>query len=367
VRLYLHWPFCRSRCHYCDFVTRVAGAGVQRSYLRALLREMEMRACQSSKRGLRSVYLGGGTPSTLSGEEVGELLRRACGLFGRVGEPEVSVEVNPGTWECRDFLLAGKAGVNRVSIGIQSMDDTCLRLLGRSHDAGRGERAVRDAVRAGIPSVSVDLLCGLPVEFGHRPRLDLERVLELEPHHVSIYTLTLSARNRMGRAVAAGELHLPDEDRVAECYLQLSEMLRVAGYQHYEISNFCKPGHACRHNQAYWRREEYLGLGAGAHSFLSGRRYRNTESLLIYRRRLEDGRWPAVEMEPVEGESEYFERVMLGMRTARGIPRRLLRGKEDRLRELQAHGLIADEGGRVRLTEPGMLLCNAVIVELLGA
>lgn len=367
MRLYVHWPFCLRRCPYCDFTARTADARLMQAYASALRKELEIRAAVTRRDGpLRSLYLGGGTPSTLSGRELGELVSLVRRLFGLRGDAEMSVEVNPATWRTEDFREAQLAGVNRVSIGAQSMDDSCLRRLGRLHASGEVRQAVRSARRAGISYISMDLLYGLPNGWGGNLRRDLERVLHLEPHHLSLYALTVHPGTPLGKAVRHGEIHLPDEDEVAEEYLEAVEILESEGYLQYEISNFSLPGYECRHNLAYWRREEYLGVGVDAHSLWRGRRFQNRDRILGYLKELERGALPVAEERRVEGEDAREERIMLGLRTSRGIPERLL-GRPGRVAEMESLGLLRREGGRVILTPRGMMLSNAVIVELLCA
>ncbi len=367
MRLYVHWPFCLRRCVYCDFTARTADRRRMRSYASALRKELEIRAALTRGRGgLRSLYLGGGTPSTLSGSEVGGLVALIGKLFGFRPGAEISVEVNPATWDAVDFREARLAGVNRVSIGAQCMDDGCLRRLGRLHGAGEVRRAVWLARRAGIPSVSLDLLYGMPLGWCEGLRKDLEKALELSPQHLSLYELTVHPGTPLWVSVARSEAVLPREEDTAEEYLEAVEMLEEAGFRHYEISNFSLPGHQCRHNLAYWRREEYLGAGAGAHSLWKGCRFRNRESVLGYIRDLREERLPVVEEVRVEGEEIREERVMLGLRTSRGVPERILNGPEC-VERLESLGLLRRVRGRVVLTPDGMLLSNAVISELLCA
>lgn len=367
MRLYIHWPFCLRRCPYCDFTTRRAVSHLVRRYASALRKELEMRA-RGPRRpgGLRSLYLGGGTPSTLPGREVGELVSLVRRLFGLLPNAEISVEVNPATWREEDFREARLAGVNRVSLGAQSMDDGCLRRLGRLHGSEEVRKAAREARRAGIPSISLDLLYGLPPGWGGDLRRDLERALCLRAQHLSLYALTIHPGTHLGRAVRRGEVLPPDEDEAAEEYLGAVEILRGEGYLRYEISNFCLPGHQCRHNLAYWRREEYLGAGADAHSLWRGSRFRNRGSVLGYLADLERGKLPVEEERVLAGEEVREERVMLGLRTSRGVPERLL-ASSGRLAEMESIGLLRRENGRVILTTRGMLLSNPVIAGLLCA
>jgi oxygen-independent coproporphyrinogen-3 oxidase len=369
VRLYVHWPFCVSRCAYCDFNSRVAGGRHMRDYMRALLSELDAwaRLLAGRQGRLASVYLGGGTPSTLSGEEVSALIGGIAARFDIDYGAEITVEVNPATWTAGDYATACKGGVNRVSIGVQSLHDPLLRMLGRAHDAAEAISAVRDAHRGGATSVSADLLLGLPGMDVKTLLRSLRAILEEGPHHLSLYALTLSERSRLARSIRGGEYTLPDEDEVAEQYLTACEELGTAGFEHYEISNFCLPGHHSSHNMAYWQREEYLGVGAGAHSFLAGRRMHNTTSVLAYLRAAGHGRLALEGCECIDGEGAREEEIMLGLRTSRGVPDNIIGNDTRRLEELEDLGLLRHRDGSVSLTERGMLVSNLLITELLPA
>jgi oxygen-independent coproporphyrinogen-3 oxidase len=369
MRLYVHWPFCVSRCSYCDFNSRVASKRFMRDYMRALLAELDLWACRlkDTDTGLRSVYLGGGTPSTLSGKEISGLLGGIAERFGMHEDAEISVEVNPATWTAEDHAAACAGGVNRVSIGVQSLHDPFLSLLGRAHDATDAIRAIRDAKSSGAASVSVDLLFGLPGMDVGLLLNTLREILETKPHHVSLYALTLSEKSPLSRAISRGEISLPDEDDVAEQYLVACEVLSMQGYEHYEISNFCMPGHHSRHNMAYWGREEYLGVGAGAHSFLGRNRFHNTSSLLAYIRAMAEGRLTPQECERIDATGELEENIMLGLRTSLGVPASIIGIESQRLEDLENRGLLRRKEGRVHLTRRGMLVSNALIAEMLPA
>lgn len=369
MRLYVHWPFCVSRCTYCDFNSRVAGRSVMRDYMRALLQELGAwtSVLNEQDRDLDSIYIGGGTPSVLSGGEISSLLDEVRCRFSVYGETEVTVEVNPATWDREDYAAARAGGVNRLSMGVQSLSDQQLNLLGRAHDAQGARKALEHALGCGVASVSADLLYGVP-GMHPGPLLEhLDELLDAGVHHLSLYALTLAERTRLARAVAAGEIALPHDEEVAEQYLAASGLLRRRGYEHYEISNFSLPGHHSRHNLACWEREEYLGTGAGAHSFLGKYRFRNLESVLAYMRALARGELAIEACETLDGEDELVEEIMLGLRTSRGIQMGGLVGKDTCLHEMEDAGLLFREGGRVRLTDPGMLVSNAVILMLLPA
>lgn len=368
MRLYVHWPFCRSRCSYCDFNSRVARPELMSWYREALLKEIGIWSSLLGNdcRSLRSLYIGGGTPSCMSGEEVAELVAAASRAFGLDEDAEVTVEVNPATWEEGDFNSAVEGGVNRLSIGVQSLDDADLRRLSRPHDSREARRAVAQALSSGARSVNADLIFGIPAARRGAFMAGLEELADMGLHHISAYALTLEKNTPLHRMAERGEIKPPQDDEVADDYLSACETLERKGFEHYEISNFCLPGHRCRHNLAYWRREEFLGVGAGAHSLLWGVRLRNHRSLLRYLCLIEEGMLPVCEAEAITEEVAREELIMLGLRTWRGVPEKSVsREGEKRVRELERHGLLTLEGGRVRLTARGMLVSNAVIADIL--
>ncbi|MDY6794237.1 MAG: radical SAM family heme chaperone HemW [Actinomycetota bacterium] len=369
MRLYIHWPFCLSRCFYCDFTSQVTSAGVMRRYLEAVSRELVKWSALllAERKVLRSIYLGGGTPSILKGDEIASLLVEVDGAFAMLSGLEVTVEVNPATWTRRDFEDAAEAGVNRFSIGVQSLDDRTLDLLGRAHNASEARSAVYEARRLRDASISVDLMYALPGDDGGVFERTLGDILELQPHHISLYALTLERGVPMYGKVRSGEIILPEEDVAADQYLLAIKKLRASGYRQYEISNFAMPGHECLHNLGYWRREEYLGVGASAHSLLGRLRLSNPDSLLMYIRRVEENFIAASVVETLSREGELEEEIMLGLRMSGGIRESLLREASVRLAPLQEAGLVTRERGRVALTPLGMLVSNAVISELLCA
>jgi oxygen-independent coproporphyrinogen III oxidase len=369
MRLYIHWPFCLSRCSYCDFNSRVAGSACMERYRTALLREMEAWACllEEGEKTLLSIYLGGGTPSTMSGSEVCALLDKVYGCFVPHESAEVTVEVNPATWRREDFAEACAGGANRFSVGVQALDDLTLRMLKRAHDADDAKRAVMYALCCEPASVSIDLMFGLPGMDTPGLESCLDEILELGPHHISLYALSLTGVSQLGRAVSAGTISLPEEEEVARQYLSSSERLCSAGYEHYEVSNFCLPGHRGRHNSGYWERDQYLGVGAGAHSMLGKCRLRNTDSVLAYMRMSERRGLAVEDCELLSVADELEEAIILGLRTSSGVPESMLGEKICRLDDFEAGGFLTRKDGCLHLTPRGMLVSNDLISSLLPA
>jgi oxygen-independent coproporphyrinogen-3 oxidase len=335
-------------------------------YREALLKEIDAWSHLIGEEGrvLESLYLGGGTPSTMGGGEVAGMIEEVGRGFALQPGAEVTVEVNPATWSCEDYAAARDGGVNRFSVGVQSLDDGVLRLLTRAHDAGEAREAACHALRTG-GTVSVDLLYALPAGGLESLLRTVDEVLTWRPHHLSVYALALEERAPLARRLRAGDISLPGEDEAADQFLEVLERLRAAGYRQYEISNFCLPGYHSRHNLAYWRREEYLGIGAGAHSLLGKCRFSNLVPVLGYMKRIRKGLLPVERCEILDAGEELEEEIMLGLRTSDGIPEGLLRNSVGYLEDLESMGLLLKRGGRVLLTPEGMLLSNAVIVGLL--
>ncbi|SFM25534.1 oxygen-independent coproporphyrinogen-3 oxidase [Ectothiorhodospira mobilis] len=261
LALYVHIPWCVRKCPYCDFNSHAAREIPEEAYLQALLADLEVDLQRLPQRALVSVFIGGGTPSLFTPQTIGRLLERAARRPGLVHDAEITLEANPGTLERARFRGFRDAGVNRLSIGAQSLDDTLLRRLGRIHDARAVVDAVAAARSAGFTHLNLDLMCALPGQTPAQARADLDAALALEPEHLSWYELTLEA----GTAFARHPPALPDEDARAAMQEAGRERLQRAGFEHYEVSAHARPGHHCRHNLNYWRFGDYLGIGAGAH------------------------------------------------------------------------------------------------------
>jgi oxygen-independent coproporphyrinogen-3 oxidase len=321
--VYVHAPFCARRCGYCDFAVQVrrrgdadAWAAALRGELGALAREGVFALSQE----LDSVYVGGGTPSLL-GPAAMELLADALGRDRLRGDRlEWTAEANPESFTDDVARAWVRAGVNRLSLGVQSFDDRVLRWMGRLHGAAGAEEAVGRARRAGLDDVSVDLIFSLPQGIERSWTEDLDRALALEVPHVSLYGLTVEPDTPLGRRVREGRERPADEARYREEYLEAAETLARAGYVHYEVSNFALPGRESRHNTVYWTGDPYLGLGNSAHSYLHPLRRWNLRDWNAYEEAARGGRLPAQDQELLDAPQARLERVWLGLRTRRGLP-----------------------------------------------
>lgn len=373
--IYVHIPFCRAKCGYCAFASYpVAGYDPER-YLAALCREIAFYRGHDwcHRRVFDSLFLGGGTPTILGAEQLTQLLNCLKESFVFSPNIEISVETNPNTVDARKLAALAAAGVNRLSIGIQTFDDQTLRQIDRTHTGADGELAVTLARQAGFNNLSLDLIYGLPGQTPAAWRRTLARAVELAPEHLSVYQLSVESGSRFGELAAAGQLHLPDEESETAMAEAAVGYLAGVGFERYEISNYARPGHRCRHNLNYWRNGSWLGLGAAAVGALSGLRLRNSPEPLRYQQCWENGHPAWVEAEGLDRERAFRETVIMGLRLLDGLDLVALcnhfeidphqhYGKA--LENLLGKGLLELSGGRLRLTARALPVANQVLAEL---
>ena len=370
--VYVHVPFCVKRCGYCSFNTAPYLEAAVPRFVRAVLAEIDGVAAVpwASAVTARTVFLGGGTPSLLAADDLAAILDRLRARLPLAPDAEITVECNPDRLT-RDRLAGYRAaGVTRISLGVQSLDDRLLPAIDRLHTAAEARSAFAAAREAGFDNVSADVMYGLPRLDAAAWEATLDEVIAWEPDHLSAYALTLDGGSLWRADAVPG---LPPEDAVAAQYGRLTERARTAGFEHYEVSNYARPGRRSAHNQIYWRAEEYLGLGPGACGFLGAVRYSNDRSLERYCAALETGTLPVASHERLTARQMLGERLILGLRVADGIPAAWLderialeRGRlPDVLAAWRERGLLAIDGGRARLTEDGFLLSDALFTELL--
>ena len=364
--LYLHIPFCKAKCIYCDFYSLPYSEEKMDAYSAALQRDLIRWAGEAKDHTVDTVYFGGGTPSYLGAERLCRLLETVFAHYRVDKNAEITTEANPDSArEVSALRRLREAGFNRISLGMQSASDDELRLIGRVHTHKETVEAVHAARAAGFGNVSLDLIYGLPEQTMAHWRENLQAAIALEPEHLSCYGLKIEEGTPLDRK--KNTLRIPDDDEQAEEYLATVELLEKAGYAQYEISNFARPGRESRHNLKYWTMQEYLGFGPGAHSDFGGRRFAYARDLNAYIKGEEHLSESAC---PAEREREE-ERVMLALRTARGLDlSALMEDTRDAVAVLYvcAHqGLSKKENGRWRLTPQGFLVSNAVIVRVLEA
>lgn len=369
--LYIHVPFCTTRCGYCDFNTYTPGEDGTSSvgtYLNALEAELDRAAAEWDRPGPPStVFLGGGTPSLLGADGLTRVLGAVRRSLGLAPGAEVTTESNPESTSPEFFSALLEAGYSRISLGMQSASAHVLKVLERNHTPGRATAAAQEALAAGFDHVNLDLIYGTPGESMSDLDASLDAVLSAGVDHVSAYSLIVEEGTAMARKVRRGELPMPDDDDLADRYERIDAALRGQGYDWYEVSNWAKPGGECRHNMIYWRDGDWWGAGPGAHSHLGGRRFHNVKHPARYASVVSGGELPIRDSESLSDDDRHIERVMLRLRLSEGMPASELRPEElERVRAQEAAGMLALDGDRVRLTDAGRLLADAIIVDILS-
>lgn len=327
--IYIHMPFCVRKCRYCAFLSFSADGSPRKEYTDALEKEIKLRSALEKENGtdraIDTVYIGGGTPSVMDISSMSEMVRTLRRSFDIKPDAEFTLEANPATLGIKDRVILAKLqaykfmGVNRLSMGVQSMDNDRLHYLGRIHTAENVARDMEIIRQKGFDNVNLDLIFSVPGESGDDALSDLESILALEPEHISCYSLQIEEGTPFGDMAASGELtEVPDEED-RETYHRICCRLRDAGYEHYEISNFAKPGYRSRHNSLYWNMDEYIGLGLGASGFINGVRYKNTSDLDEYFKALREGRLPVAEEHVNTAFDNISEAVFTGLRRREGI------------------------------------------------
>ena len=391
IALYVHIPFCETKCPYCDFNTYAKIESLIPGYVSALRTEIELWAGLLDGPPVRTVFFGGGTPSYLPSEDIFALMTTISESFPLQNDAEITLEANPGDFTPDKLNHFLDAGINRLSIGVQSFDDGLLKLLGRRHSAADAVEAHRLARDAGFDNVSIDLMYGLPHQNIDHWRETLARTSDLLPPHVSLYALTLEGGTPMEHSVSQGSLPTPDPDLAADMYALAEQQLDALGYRHYEISNWAADGKLGLHNIVYWRNEPYLGVGPGAHSSLADHRFSNLKPPREYIKRLQDHSGSLILLEgtaedaqaaiqsiPVVDTIEFIDRrlemaetMMLGLRLDTGVSvpafearfgASPIKAYRDIFDELLPTGLIEVADGSIRLTDRGRFLSNEVFV-----
>jgi len=357
--VYIHIPFCSSRCSYCDFATGIYQSELAERYVCALIEEIR----SSAKAGARvdTIYFGGGTPSLLEPAQLASILEAVHERFAVDASPEITLEINPGSATLGRLREFRRLGINRASFGAQTFDDRELAKLGRSHTAADARRTFHDLRAAGFANVSFDLIAGLPGQTLARWQQNVDEALELRPEHLSFYLLEVHSGTPLAQHIERGLQPKPDEDLAAVMYESMLERAAAAGYEHYEISNLCLPGFQSRHNTKYWTGEAYFGFGCSAHSYDGARRrWSNQREVMEYVRLVEHGSNPLVEEHDLTIQELRSEALFLGLRLMRGVSLDLCKQYETDLEKFSEAGLLEVEGDLIRLTRQGALLSNEV-------
>ena len=369
VEIYIHIPFCVKKCDYCDFLSGPSGPKEQAAYVQALLREIDA-VKEGQGRSVSSIFIGGGTPSVLDERFIGEILNKIREKFQIQGDAEITIEVNPGTADNRKLLAYKEYGINRLSLGLQSPQDRELKILGRIHNYEQFLETYKEARNAGFDNINIDLMSAIPDQIYEDWVKNLRTVAELEPEHISAYSLIIEE----GTPFAARKLNLPDEDTEYNMYEATAKILKEYGFEQYEISNYAKKGRECRHNVGYWTRQDYLGLGLGASSLYGKERFANTSDRNKY---LQNSSSPEIirEKEPLlTREDEMAEFMFLGLRMTKGISKAdflkdfgctIESVYGEVLKKYKSMELLLEQDGRIFLSRAGIHVSNSVMAEFL--
>ncbi len=372
IGLYIHIPFCMTRCHFCAFYLELYRPDRAETFISSLLREIDLYTARGFFEGhaLSSIYLGGGTPTTLTLDQLCRILTAVRRSFSVPHDAEICIEAHPDTVSLEGLSILREAGFNRLSLGIESTDSAELLRVGRPTTTNAAEAAVASARQAGFANISLDLMYGLPGQSIASWRHALDKVISWNPAHLSCYALTVEEGTRLHTETLRGTQPIPDPDLQNELEQAAEDSLHKAGYERYEISSYARPGYACRHNLLYWTDGEYLGLGPSAQSYVNGCRFGNIDALTVYSERLAREELPIQEAIWLTPEQRQREAVVFGLRLVQGVPRDLLfryqaAGWDSRLRPLLDQRVIELAGGRLRLTSLGRRYADSVAVALL--
>lgn len=374
IGLYIHIPFCLKKCRYCDFISFPVNKKEVEAYLEALSREIRLYGSTLSggEKDVSSLFIGGGTPTCLPGPGLKVLVEDVRSAFSTLPGCEITVEANPGTLDRAGLQHLSEAGVNRISMGVQSFQDRLLGVLGRIHTAQEAVAGVKQIREAGFQNLNLDLIYGIPGQTAEDWQGTLQEAVNLSPEHIAAYGLQLEEGTLLELAVARGDINACPEDLELHMYRTAIDFLSACGYHHYEISNFARPGRQSAHNRVYWLNRPYLGLGVGAHSYFQGERFANVPSLERYIERLSREQFPVEAGERLSMQTEMSETMFLGLRLLEGVDlhafyRRFGRRAEEVYRNeiarLLEDGLLEQAGGRLRLAAKGLPLANRVFRE----
>jgi len=369
MEIYIHIPFCIRKCDYCDFLSGPSGPEEQADYVQALLREIQAVE-EGEGRSVSSIFIGGGTPSVLDERLLGDILREIRNRFKMEEDAEITIEVNPGTANIGKLQAYREMGINRLSIGLQSPEDRELKILGRIHNYGQFLETYQEARTVGFDNINIDLMSAIPDQTYEGWVKNLRTVAELEPEHISAYSLIVEE----GTPFAARKLNLPDEDTEYNMYEATAQILKEYGFEQYEISNYARKGRECRHNVGYWTRQDYLGFGLGASSLYGKERFANTADMKKY---LESSKNPEKirEKEPsLTREDEMAEFMFLGLRMTKGISKADFQRcfgctiesvYGEVLEKYESMELLLEKAGRIFLSREGIHVSNSIMAEFL--
>lgn len=369
IGLYIHVPLCRQRCHFCAFYLEIATPARIDAFLSALERELTLYHRQNvlAERALQSIYFGGGTPTVIPSLQLTALLDRIRNTYSVTPDVEVTIEAHPSTVTRQDLRVLAEAGFNRISLGAESMAPQDFIPIGRPGMVSDTEQAVQDARTAGFSNINLDLMYGLPGQSLASWTATLHSLLALDPTHISCYALTIEDHTKLAHDIAKGLVPAPDEMLQIEMETATESVLASAGFTRYEISNYARPGYACRHNLLYWTDGDYLGLGPSAQSYVAGSRFGNIANLDAYAGQLQNAHLPVTDRRMLTKEEQQRDALIFGLRLLKGVPNNLAiedAGQRDILTQLTERGLIVNENDRITLTPLGRRFADSVASEL---
>jgi oxygen-independent coproporphyrinogen-3 oxidase len=369
--IYLHIPFCKQACHYCDFHFST-NTSTRAEMVHALVTELTLRKDYLNQEPVETIYFGGGTPSMLDSRSLDTIFSTIRNCFHVAPAPEITLEANPDDLTPDSLRHLRATGFNRLSIGIQSFHDPVLEFLNRAHTGANAIASVQDARQAGFDNISIDLIYAIPGQSEADWRNNIQQALALQPEHISAYALTIEKKTVFGHRAAQGLLPIVEDDDAARQLEMLIDMLAQAGYEHYEVSNFCKPGFMSRHNSSYWRQTSYLGIGPSAHSYNNTTRQYNVSNNAIYLKTIAQNQIPA-EIEQLQREDHINEYLLTTLRTNWGTDLERLRHLyhydidtvyAEYLETLYTQGLAVRDGHHLKLTKKGRLLADKIASDL---
>ena len=362
--IYIHIPFCINKCPYCDF-TSVAfvDKDIFRRYLNLLKKEFLLY--KDKNFNIQTIYFGGGTPSVFPPEYIEEIIDFIADNVKTVNNLEITIEVNPETYRYKEFKQLLNAGVNRISIGAQSLNEKVLKSLGRWHSPKDVVETVYSAADAGIENINMDMIYGVQGQTLKDLEEDLNRYAQLPVKHISAYMLTAYEETPLGQMVKRGEYSLPEEDLLLDMFKLIDGFLNEKGFDRYELSNWAKKGYQCKHNLFYWTGEEFLGIGVSAWSLVNNERFGNTKNLYEYMEKINKGQSAVLFRDKLSPEEKRKEKIILGLRLAEGIDIELVKDKMDFVNQIVSEGLAKIENNRLKLTPEGIMVSNYITASLI--
>lgn len=374
LAVYVHMPFCKQKCYYCDFVSFSKEDHRIDEYMDFLIKEMNWYKPYLDGYSVKTIFIGGGTPSYVEGKHIKRIIEFIRENYNAENVEEITVEANPGTLNKEKLIFYKEAGVNRISLGAQSLNDKLLKSIGRIHTSEDVVENIKLIKELGFSNINVDLMFGLPDQTVEDCISTLEAVVDLGVEHISYYSLILEENTLMNRWYEEGRIKLPEDHMDRKMYHEGVNFLKSRGFKHYEISNFCKPGYECKHNLFYWQIRPYLGFGVAAHSNLENNRFSNFINFNDYFGSLKEGKAPILQSEYIDSNMEMAEYMIMGLRLIDGVDKNEFRNRFDRdVEDVYGHviekyvreGLLEENSTNIKFTEKGLDLSNIVYVDIL--